>query len=65
MARPKKARLEGEVSEAERAGEAEFTASAFADAVSTFKANFPEDWEALRLCPLQHGLDAMIEKLSK
>jgi hypothetical protein len=28
-----------------------------------FKARFPDDWEALRLCPLQHGLDTMIEKL--
>ncbi len=28
-----------------------------------FKTRFPEDWEALRLCPLQHGLESMIEKL--
>ncbi len=32
--------------------------------VDGFKVRFPDDWEALRLCPLQHGLDAMIEKLS-
>ena len=29
-----------------------------------FKAQFPDDWEALRLCPLQHGMDTMIEKLN-
>lgn len=59
MARPRKA-----VSEPICAGEAEFTATNLADAVATFKARHPEDWEALRLCPLQHGLDTMIEKLS-
>lgn len=31
--------------------------------VSYFKEKFPDDWEALKLCPLQHGLDTMIEKL--
>lgn len=31
--------------------------------VDHFKALHPDDWEALRLCPLQHGLDAMIAKL--
>lgn len=25
-----------------------------------FKARFPDEWESMRLCPLQHGLDAMI-----
>ena len=63
MARPKKARLEGD--EAERLGEAEFTASALADSVEAFKAQFPDEWDALRLCPLQHGLEAMIEKLAR
>ena len=24
-----------------------------------FQATFPEDWEQLRLCPLQHGLETM------
>lgn len=31
--------------------------------VEFFKAEFPDDWEALRLCPLQHGVETMIEKL--
>lgn len=37
--------------------------AALARIVEYFKASFPDDWEGLRLCPLQHGLDAMIEKL--
>ena len=28
-----------------------------------FKVKFPEEWESLRLCPLQHGLDDMIDRL--
>ena len=28
-----------------------------------FQSEFPEEWALLRLCPLQHGLEAMIEKL--
>ena len=28
-----------------------------------FRAAFPEDWEALRLCPLQHGLETMADRL--
>lgn len=28
-----------------------------------FRATFPDDWEALRLCPLQHGLDDMARLL--
>jgi hypothetical protein len=35
----------------------------FAAFVADFKARFPDDWEMLRLCPLQHGLETMIEKL--
>lgn len=59
MARPKKARLEGE-----QAGE-HGDVDAISAGVAAFKARFPEEWEALRLCPLQHGLEAMIEKLGK
>jgi hypothetical protein len=28
-----------------------------------FRAEFPEEWEALRLCPLQHGLEDMARLL--
>lgn len=31
--------------------------------IERFKAEFPDDWEALRLCPLQHGLEDMARKL--
>lgn len=31
--------------------------------VERFKAAHPELWEELALCPLQHGLATMIEKL--
>lgn len=31
--------------------------------VAHFRVRFPEEWAALRLCPLQHGLDDMIAKL--
>lgn len=31
--------------------------------VTFFQSEHPDEWEALRLCPLQHGLDAMAEKL--
>jgi len=30
---------------------------------ASFQARFPEQWEALALCPLQHGLIAMAETL--
>jgi len=36
---------------------------ALAVIVHRFKEQFPSDWEALRLCPLQHGLETMIEML--
>jgi len=29
--------------------------------VDAFKASHPIQWEELRLCPLQHGLENMIE----
>lgn len=31
----------------------------FAHYVAKFKAEHPEAWEELRLCPLQHGLEEM------
>ena len=44
--------------------ESRFAADQLAEIAADFKARFPDDWEALRLCPLQHGLDTMIEKLN-
>ena len=31
--------------------------------VDYFKAQHPDQWEALRLCPLQHGLQDMVRLL--
>lgn len=31
--------------------------------VEHFKAQHPDKWEELRLCPLQHGVETMIELL--
>lgn len=36
---------------------------ALARIIAFFQATHPEAWEALRLCPLQHGLADMIDKL--
>jgi hypothetical protein len=55
MGRPRKAQIEG----------AAYTAPDQGDVVSIragvelFKARFPDEWEAMRLCPLQHGLEEM------
>lgn len=54
----RKARLEGEANTGNR------DVDAISAGVTAFKAKFPEEWEALRLCPLQHGLETMIEKLN-
>lgn len=57
MARQKKIAVEA-------AGEAQCDVAAIVAGVEVFKAQYPDEWEALRLCPLQHGLETMIEKLS-
>ena len=31
--------------------------------IAHFRVRFPAEWEALRLCPLQHGLDEIEAKL--
>lgn len=31
--------------------------------VEYFKAEYPGEWEALRLCPLQHGVEEMVRLL--
>ena len=37
--------------------------SGFSAMVAIFKTRFPDEWEALRLCPLQHGLEDMARLL--
>lgn len=39
------------------------SAQVLAGIVDEFKARFPDEWETLRLCPLQHGLEDMIARL--
>lgn len=36
---------------------------ALARIAQSFRDRFPEDWENIRLCPLQHGLEAMADIL--
>jgi len=38
-------------------------ARVLAGLVELFRRYFPQEWEELRLCPLQHGLETMAEKL--
>lgn len=38
-------------------------ARVLAGLVDVFCRHFPTEWEELRLCPLQHGLESMTEKL--
>ena len=50
---------EARVGETPTKGEAE----ALIALLETFRARFPELWQELRLCPLQHGLETMVEHL--
>ena len=38
-------------------------AAALIALLETFRARFPELWQELRLCPLQHGLETIVEHL--
>ena len=38
-------------------------AADFSEYVESFKAAYPDEWEKLRLCPLQHGLQDMARLL--
>lgn len=31
--------------------------------IDDFKVRFPDEWEGLRLCPLQHGIETIVERL--
>lgn len=58
MARPKKARVEGAQTIAGFPASDDLIAI-----VEAFKAAHPAEWEAIRLCPLQHGLEDMARLL--
>lgn len=72
MARPRKAQVEGAGFPAVQArndatgefqtDDAEY-AERFAAALAAFRERFPDDWEAVRLCPTQHGVDIIAAKL--
>lgn len=36
---------------------------ALAELIAGFRTGYPQEWEQLRLTPLQHGLQTIIEKL--
>lgn len=79
MARPRKARAEGETAAVDYAADfpadAEVVAKKNADPVpgdngaaltrisEYFQAEFPDEWAEWRLCPLEAGLVAMAAKL--
>ena len=62
MARPRKPAVEGQASPVADPVPGN-DGAALARIVAFFQATQPDAWEALRLCPLQHGLDDMIAKL--
>ena len=72
MARPRKAVVEGQSYAAIMQGSEEErradpvpgnNGEALARIVAFFQSEHPDDWEALRLCPLQHGIQDMVERL--
>lgn len=68
MTRGRKPRLEGELN---KAFEVKYPEAAkpshgpLSDIVAQFKAVHPDIWESIRICPLQHGLETMIETLER
>lgn len=56
MARPRKTE--------DASGEPKSMARDLNAAVAYFKEAFPDDWDELALCPLQHGLETMAHKLA-
>jgi hypothetical protein len=68
MARPRKVPLEGatktvtqaEIVKTERKYEDAFDADLLGEIAEAFKKAQPEKWEAIRLCPTQHGIEEMI-----
>lgn len=62
MARPRKAQVEG-ASYASLVHGIEVERTGFAAYVERFQTEFPTEWEAMRLCPLVHGLEDMARLL--
>ena len=47
----------------DRGQSAQRNGRALAEAIDGFRALYPQDWEQLRLYPLQHGIETIVEKL--
>ena len=60
-----KARKEGAAAPVAKKVSVPAAAEDFASFVELFKKEHADTWETLRLCPLQHGLDVMIEALAQ
>lgn len=56
---PRKARVEGAIADPAPGDNAE----ALARIIAYFQAEHPEEWEAMKLGPLEYGLKGMIETL--
>lgn len=64
MARPRKARVEGEtVVKAEPTPTEKPAADAFTAMVEAFQRDYPAEWAEIALCPTQHGLEIIAAKL--
>ena len=59
MARPRTVRTEGSQPDPVPGNNGE----ALARILTFFQAEHPDAWEELRLCPLQHGIQDMVERL--
>lgn len=71
MARPRKVPLEGQavvkevaIVAADRKAETKLDAIKLGEIAEAFKKSHPEKWEAIRLCPTQHGIEEMIACLN-
>lgn len=64
MARPRKAVIEGDAGYPVELVSVK-TGDDLQSIVDGFKLCFPEHWEQIRLCPLEYGLNDMIEALSR
>jgi hypothetical protein len=65
--RGRRPRIEGALNEVftEKYPEAKSVGGPLSGIIEQFKTVHPELWESIRLCPLQHGLDVMVETLER
>jgi len=63
MARPRKAQVEGAALPTSSGPVEHASATAFERSVASFRELYPDEWEAIRLCPTQHGVEIIAAKL--